>query len=101
MQPREYFENLQQSIVASLQKFETAKFTQDPWISKLGKGVTAITEYGDVFDRAGVGFSVKGLVKLSNSSVIPMVKNRKKLARWASAKSPILCTNSLFILFSL
>lgn len=75
MQPREYFENLQQSIVASLQKFETAKFTQDPWISKLGKGVTAITEYGDVFDRAGIGFS-----EVSGNSLPPAAsKNRPEL----------------------
>ena len=57
MQTREYFKNLQQDIIKNLQQFEDLEFTQDSWFSNLGEGTTAILEGGEVFDRAGIGFS--------------------------------------------
>lgn len=57
LEVRDYFINLQQSIIADLQQFEDQEFVQDSWFSNLGEGTTAILEGGETFDRAGVGFS--------------------------------------------
>ena len=62
-QVRDYLQGLQTRIVAALQAEDgSARFLSDPWQkapSELlqGSGVTQILEDGDVFERAGIGFS--------------------------------------------
>lgn len=69
MQTKKYFENLQQHIVNSLQRFDDVEFVQDHWQSNLGTGITAILENGSVFDRAGIGFSSVSGNRLPPSAV--------------------------------
>ena len=53
-----YMLNLQSRICSTLEHFEqSARFIEDPWRSKLGRGRTHILADGQVFERAGVNFS--------------------------------------------
>jgi len=53
-----YMLDLQSQICHTLERFEeSARFVEDPWYSKLGKGRTNILCDGRVFERAGVNFS--------------------------------------------
>ena len=54
----EYFNNLQINIVETLQLVDGKNFINDSWQRKEGGGGTScILENGNVFERAGVGFS--------------------------------------------
>ena len=54
----EYFNNLQINIVETLQIVDGKNFINDSWQRKEGGGGTScILENGNVFERAGVGFS--------------------------------------------
>ncbi|MFM7482169.1 MAG: oxygen-dependent coproporphyrinogen oxidase [Candidatus Methylopumilus sp.] len=54
----EYFNNLQIKIVETLQLVDGKNFINDSWQRKEGGGGTScILENGNVFERAGVGFS--------------------------------------------
>jgi coproporphyrinogen III oxidase len=59
---RDYFERLQQRIVASLEATDGHTFSTDRWSRPQGGGgITRIIEEGAVFERGGVNFShVKG-----------------------------------------
>jgi coproporphyrinogen III oxidase len=59
---REYFEGLQQKIVASLEASDGHAFNTDKWKrAEGGGGITRVIEEGAVFERGGVNFShVKG-----------------------------------------
>jgi coproporphyrinogen III oxidase len=59
---REYFEGLQQKIVASLEAADGHAFSTDKWKRpEGGGGITRVIEDGNVFERGGVNFShVKG-----------------------------------------
>jgi len=57
-----YFSNLQTNIVFQLEKVDGQKFLKDNWIKDQnenlrGHGCTQILEGGNLFERAGVGFS--------------------------------------------
>ena len=59
---REYLLDLQQRIVTRLEKLDGATFARDVWEKPAdaqlgGGGLTCILENGDLFERAGVGFS--------------------------------------------
>jgi coproporphyrinogen III oxidase len=55
---REYFTELQQRIVAALERLDGKAFRSDAWQrAEGGGGVTRILEEGALFERAGVGFS--------------------------------------------
>jgi coproporphyrinogen III oxidase len=55
---REYFEGLQQKIVASLEATDGHPFKTDQWKrAEGGGGITRIIEEGAVFERGGVNFS--------------------------------------------
>ena len=54
----EYFNNLQINIVETLQLVDGKNFINDSWQRKEGGGGTScILKNGNVFERAGVGFS--------------------------------------------
>ena len=54
----EYFNNLQTNIVETLQIVDGKNFINDSWQRKEGGGGTScLLENGNVFERAGVGFS--------------------------------------------
>ena len=55
---RDYFTTLQQRIVAALETLDGGRFRRDEWQrTEGGGGVTCILEEGELFERAGVGFS--------------------------------------------
>jgi len=59
---REYLLDLQQQIVTQLETLDGATFARDVWEKPTdaqlgGGGLTCILENGDLFERAGVGFS--------------------------------------------
>jgi len=55
---RAYLADLQNRIVARLEAIDGARFVADEWKrAEGGGGVTCILEEGNVFERAGVGFS--------------------------------------------
>jgi len=58
---KHYLQTLQSSIVAALTKLDGKPFKQDPWAREPtlggGGGLTCILEEGNLFERAGVGFS--------------------------------------------
>ena len=61
-QVRDYLQGLQQRIVAALEAEDGGRFLRDPWQKQPGDllqggGITQILEGGDVFERAGIGFS--------------------------------------------
>lgn len=57
-QTETYLRQLQQSIVAAFEKIDGGTFTQDAWLRpEGGEGLTCIIENGQVFERAGIGFS--------------------------------------------
>ena len=54
----EYFNNLQTKIVETIQIVDGKNFINDSWQRKEGGGGTScLLENGNVFERAGVGFS--------------------------------------------
>jgi coproporphyrinogen III oxidase len=56
--PRRWFVSLQDSIVAALAALDGKAFQRDAWTRpEGGGGVSCMLEDGDVFERAGVGFS--------------------------------------------
>ena len=56
--PRRWFGSLQDSIVAALAALDGAPFRRDEWKRpEGGGGVSCMLEDGNVFERAGVGFS--------------------------------------------
>jgi coproporphyrinogen III oxidase len=55
---REYLSELQQRIVAALERLDGSAFLSDAWQrAEGGGGMTRILEDGALFERAGVGFS--------------------------------------------
>jgi coproporphyrinogen III oxidase len=68
---RDYLLGLQQSIVAEMGQRDGGTFARDEWQRpEGGGGLTCILEGGDVFERAGVGFShVKGASLPPSASV--------------------------------
>ena len=76
---REYFNELQQRIVAALEQLDGKTFRSDAWQrAEGGGGVTRILEEGELFERAGVGFShVCGMQLPASASAA-----RPALARW-------------------
>ena len=59
---REYLVGLQQQIVAACERLDGQSFERDVWekpddAALAGGGVTCMLEGGDLFERAGVGFS--------------------------------------------
>jgi len=59
---REYLLGLQQQIVAACEQLDGQSFKRDVWekpddAALAGGGVTCMLEGGDLFERAGVGFS--------------------------------------------
>ncbi len=51
-------EGLHRVLVDGFQSFEsTRRFIDDIWTSRLGEGTTSILSGGDIFEKAGVGFS--------------------------------------------
>ena len=76
----EYFNNLQIKIVETLQLVDGKNFINDSWQRKEGGGGTScILENGNVFERAGVGFSHVLGDKLPRSASVahPEAANRK------------------------
>ena len=56
--PRRWFGSLQDSIVAALEGIDGTPFRRDQWSRpEGGGGVSCLLEEGNVFERAGVGFS--------------------------------------------
>ncbi len=58
----EYFKSVQLNIVTALEELDGKKFLKDDWIKDstqnlIGNGSTQILENGNIFERAGVGFS--------------------------------------------
>ncbi len=57
-QAETYLRRLQQQIVAAFEKIDGGTFIQDAWQrAEGGEGLTCIIENGQVFERAGIGFS--------------------------------------------
>lgn len=57
-QTETYLRRLQQQIVAAFEKIDGGTFIQDAWQrAEGGEGLTCIIENGQVFERAGIGFS--------------------------------------------
>ena len=76
----EYFNNLQIKIVETLQLVDGKNFINDSWQRKEGGGGTScILENGNVFERAGVGFSHVLADKLPRSASVahPEAADRK------------------------
>jgi len=76
---REYFNELQQRIVAALEQLDGKTFRSDAWQrAEGGGGVTRILEEGELFERAGVGFShVSGMqLPASASAARPALAGR-------------------------
>jgi len=76
----EYFNNLQTNIVETLQIVDGKNFINDSWQRKEGGGGTScLLENGNIFERAGVGFShvVGDKLPGSASAAHPEAANRK------------------------
>jgi coproporphyrinogen III oxidase len=76
----EYFNNLQINIVETLQLVDGKNFINDSWQRKEGGGGTScILENGNIFERAGVGFSHVLGDKLPHSASVahPEAADRK------------------------
>ena len=76
----EYFNNLQTNIVETLQIVDGKNFINDSWQRKEGGGGTScLLENGNIFERAGVGFShvVGDKLPDSASAAHPEAANRK------------------------
>jgi len=76
----EYFNNLQTNIVETLQIVDGKNFVNDSWQRKEGGGGTScLLENGNVFERAGVGFSHVLGEKLPRSASVahPEAADRK------------------------
>src|SRR6266403_118151 len=70
---REYLLGLQRRIVAELERLDGRPFEEDRWdkpadSALAGSGITRILEQGQLFDRAGVGFSQVAGTKLPASA---------------------------------
>ena len=77
---KDYFSELQLKLVETLQLVDGNNFLVDSWQRKEGGGgTTAILEGGNVFERAGIGFSCVTGSKLPKSATDahPEVENRK------------------------
>ena len=56
---KEYFINLQNSIILELENFTESKFLRDKWErTKGGGGITSIFENGKIIEKAGVNFPI-------------------------------------------
>ncbi|HUL95862.1 MAG TPA: oxygen-dependent coproporphyrinogen oxidase [Usitatibacter sp.] len=76
---RDYLRGLQESIVARLESLDGGKFIRDEWKRPEGGGGTSrLLEGGELFERAGVGFSHVGGKSLppSASARHPQVAGR-------------------------
>ncbi len=76
----EYFNNLQTNIIETLQIVDGKNFINDSWQRKEGGGGTScLLENGNVFERAGVGFSHVLGEKLPRSASVahPEAADRK------------------------
>ncbi len=57
-QVKKYFTNIQHSIVSTIELIDGKNFLHDTWQRKEGGGgTTCIMENGNIFERAGIGFS--------------------------------------------
>jgi coproporphyrinogen III oxidase len=66
---RDYLRGLQDTIVKALEKLDGKKFSRDEWKRpEGGGGVSRLLEGGNLFERAGVGFSHVGGTKLPPSA---------------------------------
>src|SRR6266550_5309793 len=70
---REYLLGLQRRIVAELERLDGRPFEEDRWdkpadSALAGSGITRILEQGQLFERAGVGFSQVAGTKLPASA---------------------------------
>ena len=77
---KDYFSELQLKLVETLQLVDGNNFLVDSWQRKEGGGgTTAILEGGNVFERAGIGFSCVTGSKLPKSATDahPEVEDRK------------------------
>jgi len=78
---RQYLEGLQQRIVSELERLDGGRFIEDRWdkpadSALAGSGNTRILEQGQLFERAGVGFS-----RVSGRKLPPSASaNRPQLA---------------------
>src|SRR5687767_5497376 len=75
-----FFSNLQRNIVSSLEELDGKIFLKDNWQKDntnilRGKGSTQILEYGNIFEKAGVGFSCVEGDCLPNSALDNLQKN--------------------------
>ena len=77
---KNYLSNLQVKIIEAIQLVDGKNFLIDSWQRKEdGAGTTAILEDGNIFERAGIGFSYVTGTKLPKTAtdVHPEVENRK------------------------
>ena len=77
---KDYLSDLQEKIVDALQLVDGENFLIDSWQRKEGGGgTTSILENGNVFERAGIGYSSVTGTKLPKaaSDVHPEVENKK------------------------
>ena len=77
---KDYLSDLQNKIVDALQIVDGKNFLIDSWQRKEGGGgTTSILEDGNVFERAGVGFSSVTGAKLPKTATDahPELENRK------------------------
>ncbi len=77
---RDYLLGLQETIVSRLEALDGARFLADEWKRpEGGGGTTRILENGEVFERAGVGFSHVTGTKLpaSSSALRPEIAGRE------------------------
>jgi len=77
---KDYLSDLQVKIVEAIQLVDGKNFLIDSWQRKEGgAGTTAILEDGNIFERAGIGFSYVTGTKLPKTAtnVHPEVENRK------------------------
>ena len=66
---RDYLRGLQETIVSALEKLDGGRFLRDEWKRPGGGGgITRLIEGGELFERAGVGFSHVGGTKLPPSA---------------------------------
>ena len=79
---KDFLSNLQTKIIEAIQIVDGKNFLIDSWQrTEGGGGTTAILENGNVFERAGIGFSFVTGNKLPKtaSDVHPEIRNRKVL----------------------
>ena len=77
---KDYLSDLQVKIVEAIQLVDGKNFLIDSWQRKEGgAGTTAILEDGNIFERAGIGFSYVTGTKLPKTAtdVHPEVENKK------------------------